>query len=66
MVIFLKKSDLEKVKISMGGVGVLTVIFSDLGKTSNLLDSVEYEMVRGMPNLQNPAVVCPKIERFPD
>ena len=49
-----------------GGAGVLTVSFSDLRKPNNLLDSVEDEMVRGMPDLQNPTVVCPKIERFPD
>ena len=66
MVIFRKNSDLEKVKISMGGAGVLTVNFSDLGQTIHFLDIVKDELVRGMPDLQNPTVVSPKIERFPD
>ena len=61
-----KRSEFEKVRISVGGAGVLTVSFSDLGQTNNLLDNVEDEMVRGMPDLQNPIVICRKIERFPD
>ena len=48
----------------MGGAGVLTVGFLDLGKTIKLLDNVEDELVRGMLDLQNPTVVCPEIERF--
>ena len=66
MVIFWKKSDLENVRILVGGAGVLTVSFSYLGQTNNLLDNVENVMVRGMPDLQNPAVVCPKIEWLPN
>ena len=63
---FPEKVKFEKGQIFSGGAGVLTVSFPDLGKTTNLLDSVEDEMVRGIPSLQNLVVVCPKIERFPD
>ena len=63
MVIFRKKSDLEKVKISVGALGFEQ---SDLGKTNHNLDSVEVDLVRGMPNLQNLEMVCSKIKRFLD
>ena len=62
---FPEKVRFGKGQIFSGGARVLTVSFSDLRKPNNLLDSVEDEMVRGMPDLQNPVVVCPKIERFP-
>ena len=38
--------------------------FSDLEQTRHPYLSVEDELVRGRPDLQNPAVVCPEIERF--
>ena len=36
--------------------------FSDLGKTSHFQIKVEGDMVRGISDLQNPAVVCPEIK----
>ena len=63
---FSEKVRFEKGQIFGGGGRVLTVSFSDLGQTNNLLDSVEDETMRGMHDLKNPSVVCPKIERFLD
>ena len=39
---------------------------SDLGQTSRNLTSVAVDSVRGRPDLENLAVVWPKIRRFPD
>ena len=44
-------------------VRVWEIGFSDLGKTNHFQISVEGDMVRGWPDIQNPAVVWLKIKQ---